>query len=51
MVQFVNVSITDDQLVEQTEEIVLNLNPLTQQVIALGSTLIRIFDNDGEMYT
>ena len=50
-VQFVNVSITDDQLVEQTKEIVLNLNPFIPQVIPLGSTLIRIFDNDGEMYT
>ena len=44
-----NVSLTDDQLVEQTEEISLALNPLTTRVLPEGIALIQIFDSDGEI--
>ena len=44
-----NVSLTDDQFVEQTEDISLALSPLTPRVLPEGTALIQIFDNDGEI--
>ena len=49
-VQFVNISIVDDSLVEADEMIQLILTPLTSAMIlsSTDSTIIEIFDNDGE---
>lgn len=49
-VQFVNITIVDDSLVEPNEVIQLTLTPLTSAMIisSVDSTLIEIFDNDGE---
>ena len=49
-VQFVNISILDDQLVEMTEQIKLFLTPLIPGRIFSDNeyTVIEIFDNDCE---
>ena len=51
-VQFVNISILDDSLVEPDEVIQLTLTPLTSAMIisSVNSTIIEIFDNDGETF-
>ena len=49
-VQFVNISILDDQLVEMPEQVKLSLTPLIPGRIFsnLNYTMIEIFDNDCE---
>ena len=49
-IQFVNISIVDDNLVEPDEVIQLTLTPLatTMVISSVNSAIIEIFDNDGE---
>ena len=48
-----NISIVDDSLVEPNEVIQLILTPLTSAMVitSVDSTIIEIFDNDGETVT